>query len=87
MTENFIMVSCLSCFDKDQKCKSCQAWQYFLFNPSIPAFIDLRKRYMVNVELDMPILIFQFDQKWGDRSADILRKVGLKDFFDGFRDA
>lgn len=81
-----MIVSCINClFDK--KCKSCIAWQYFLYFPRPTTFLDLKNNYMENFETDMVILVKQFYTLYVDKAPDILIKIGLKELFDNYSDS
>lgn len=82
-TNRFMIVSCIECY-LDVKCRSCCAWQYFLYFPRTTTFIDLKNNYMDNFETDMIILKKQFYILYEDRASDILTRIGLKELFDNY---
>lgn len=83
--KRFMQVYCIQCiFSKP--CKSCAAWQYFLFKPQLNYFIDLKQKYMPNFETDMCILVKQFYILHEDRAPNILSSLGLKELFDNYSD-
>lgn len=83
--KRFMQVSCIDCI-LSKPCKSCAAWQYFLFTPKLNYFIELKQRYMPNFETDMCVLVKQFYIVHEDRAPYILSSLGLKELFDNYSD-
>lgn len=84
LSRRFILVTCPLC-DDDSRCKSCSAWQAFIFRPTIVDLIYLKNHYFVDYDTDMIILVSEFDRAHGKEAPLILERVGLTEIFDFYR--